>query len=88
MGLYCCRILYPAVQDCTKFPSLIANVLLQLVRHIINEVCYQRHENVWSSGFQTFLSDENFKVILSEQGTPARTAKQTKTLVFHPNCHY
>jgi len=31
-----CRILDPPeVQDCTKFPSLITNVLLQLVRDII-----------------------------------------------------
>jgi len=33
-----------AVQDCTKFPSLIATVLLQLVRDISNGVCYQRYE--------------------------------------------
>jgi len=28
-----------AGQDCTKFPNLITNVLLQLVRDIINGVC-------------------------------------------------
>jgi len=33
-----------AVHDCTKFPKLITNVLLQLVRDIINGVCYQRYE--------------------------------------------
>jgi len=33
-----------AVQDCTKFPSLITNVILQLGRCIINGVCYQRYE--------------------------------------------
>ena len=27
------------VQDCTKFPSFIKNVLLQFVRDIINGVC-------------------------------------------------
>ena len=44
-GLYFCRILDPAaVQDWTKFPSLITNVLLQLVRDVINGVCYQRYE--------------------------------------------
>jgi len=32
------------VQDCTKFPSLITIVLLQLVRDIINGVCYQCYE--------------------------------------------
>jgi len=45
LGLYFCGILNPAaVQDCTKFPSLITNVLLQLVRDIIYKVCYQRYE--------------------------------------------
>ena len=45
LGLYFCGILDPAaVQDWTKFPSLITNVLLQLVRYIINGVCYQRYE--------------------------------------------
>jgi len=40
-----CGILDPAtVQDCTKFPSVITNVLLQLLRDIINGVCYQRYE--------------------------------------------
>ena len=44
-GLYFCGILDPAaVQDWTKFPSLITNVLLHLVRDIINGVCYQRYE--------------------------------------------
>jgi len=39
-----CGILDPAaVHDCTKFPSLIINVLLQLVRDIINGVSYQRY---------------------------------------------
>jgi len=45
LGLYFCGISDPAaVQDCTKFPSLITNVLLQLVRDIISGVCYQRYE--------------------------------------------
>jgi len=40
-----CWILDPAaVQDCAKFPSLLTNVLLQLVRDITNGVCYQRYE--------------------------------------------
>jgi len=43
LGLYFCWILGPADnQDCTKFPSLITNVLLQLARDITNGVCYQR----------------------------------------------
>jgi len=38
-----CGILDPAaVPECTKFSSL-PNVLLQLVRDIINGVCYQRY---------------------------------------------
>ena len=45
MGLYFYGILDPiAVQDCKKFPSLITNVLLQLLRDIISGVCYQRYE--------------------------------------------
>jgi len=45
LGLYFCGILYPAaVQDWTKFPSLITNVLLKLARDNINGVCYQRYE--------------------------------------------
>jgi len=45
LGLYFCRILGPAaVQDCTKFPRLMTNALLQLVRDIINGVSYQRYE--------------------------------------------
>jgi len=45
LGLYFCGILdTAAVQDCTKFPSLITNVLLHLVRDFINGVCYQRYE--------------------------------------------
>jgi len=45
LGLYFCGILDPAaVQDWTKFPGLITNVLLQLVRYIINGICYQRYE--------------------------------------------
>jgi len=40
-----CGILDPAaVQNCTKFPSFIRNALLQLVKDIINAVCYQRYE--------------------------------------------
>ena len=40
-----CGIFDPtAVLDCTKFFSLITNVLLQLVRDIINGVCYQRYQ--------------------------------------------
>jgi len=46
LGIYFCGILDPvAVQDCTKFPSVITNVLLQLMKDIINGVCYQRFEN-------------------------------------------
>jgi len=33
------------VQDCTKFPSSLTNVLLQLVRDVINIICYQRYKN-------------------------------------------
>jgi len=45
LGLYFRGILGPAaVQDCTKFPRLMTNALLQLVRDIINGVCYQRYE--------------------------------------------
>jgi len=33
-----------AVKDSRKFPSLITNVLLQLVKDIIHGVCYQRYE--------------------------------------------
>ena len=45
LGLYFCVILDPAtVQDCTK-----SNVLLQLVRDIVNGVCYQHYENVLSN---------------------------------------
>jgi len=44
-GYIVCGILDPAaVQECTKFPSLITNVLLQLVRDTINVVCHQRYE--------------------------------------------
>jgi len=43
LGLYFCGILGPAaVQDCTEFPRLMTNALLQLVRDIINGVCYQQ----------------------------------------------
>jgi len=50
LGLHFCGILdSTAVQDCTKFPSLITNVLLQLVRDIINGEFYQRYENVLSN---------------------------------------
>jgi len=39
-----CGLLDPAtVQDCTKLPSVITNVLLQLLRDIINGACYQRY---------------------------------------------
>jgi len=44
-GYFFCGTFDPAaLQDCTKFPRLITNVLLQLVKEIINEVCYQRYE--------------------------------------------
>jgi len=50
LGLYLCGILDPyTLQVRTKFPSVITNVLLQLVRDIINGVCYQRYENVLSN---------------------------------------
>jgi len=42
--IFCGILDLTAVQDCTKFPSLITNVPLQLVGDIINEVCYQRYE--------------------------------------------
>jgi len=43
--MYFCEILDPVtVQDYTKFPSVITNVLLQLVKYIINGVCCQRYE--------------------------------------------
>ena len=49
-GIILLRDLDPAtVQDRTKCPGLITNVLLQLVRDIINGVCYQRCENVLSN---------------------------------------
>jgi len=48
--LYFCGILDPAaVQDRTKFPTLLTNVFLQSVRDIINGACYQRYENVFSN---------------------------------------
>jgi len=43
LGLYSWGIVDPAaVQDCTKFPN--EKNVLQLVRHIINGVCYQLYE--------------------------------------------
>ena len=42
--IFCDILDPPAVQDCTKLRDLITNVLLQLVRDIINGVCYQRYE--------------------------------------------
>ena len=39
-----CDLNPAALQDCTKCPNLITNVLLQLVRDVINGVCYQRYE--------------------------------------------
>jgi len=40
-----CGILDPvAAQDCAKFPSLLTNLLSQLLIHIINGVCCQRCE--------------------------------------------
>ena len=33
-----------AIEDCTKCPSLITNILLQLVRDVINGICYQHYE--------------------------------------------
>jgi len=45
LGLYFCWIFDPAaVQDCTKYPTLTTNVLLQLVRVITNAVYFQRYE--------------------------------------------
>jgi len=45
LGSNFCEILDPAaVQDCIKFPSLTTNVLAELVKDIINGVCYQRYE--------------------------------------------
>ena len=42
--IFCGLLHSGVVQDCTKFLSLITIALLQLVRDIINGVCYQRHE--------------------------------------------
>jgi len=42
-NIFCGILDHVAVQDCTKFPSVIANVLLQLVKDIINGVGYQRY---------------------------------------------
>ena len=40
-----CGVLGPAAaQECTNFPSLVTNVPLQLLRDIINGVCYQHCE--------------------------------------------
>jgi len=45
LGMHFCRILDPVtVQDCTKFPSVITNILLQLVKDITIGVCYKRYE--------------------------------------------
>jgi len=45
LGIYFCGILdHATVQDCTNLPSLITNVVLQLLRDIINGVCYQRYK--------------------------------------------
>jgi len=41
---FCGNLDTAAVQDCTKFPSLITNEILQLVRDIINRVRYQCYE--------------------------------------------
>jgi len=50
LGLYFCEILDPATgQDRTKFPSLSTNVLLQLVRDIINGVCYHLMKTFWAT---------------------------------------
>jgi len=64
LGLYFCGILdSAAVQDCTKFPSLITNVLLQLVRDIIYEVCYQRYEK----RVEQQKGVQNFNVCVAEE---------------------
>jgi len=75
LGLYFCGILDPAaVQDCTKFPSLITNVLLQLVRDIIKGVCYQRNEKhieqqkgrqMWKFSLQKKIGKRNYCIIKS-----------------------
>jgi len=45
LGLYFLGNSDPAaVQHCTKYPSLLANALLQLVRDINNGVFYQSYE--------------------------------------------
>jgi len=67
LGLYFCGILDPtAVQDCTKFPSLITNVLLQLVRYIIYKVCCQRYEKRFEQQkgrpyVNFFIAEENLE---------------------------
>ena len=43
-NIFCGILDHATFQDCTKFPSVISNVLLQLLRDIINGVCYQRYE--------------------------------------------
>jgi len=35
---------HATVQDCTKLPSLMTNVLPKLVRDINNGVCHQRYD--------------------------------------------
>ena len=42
-NIFCGILDHATFQDCTKFPSVISNVLLQLLRDIINGVCYQRY---------------------------------------------
>ena len=69
MGLYFCVILDPAtVQDCIKFPSLITNVLVQLVKDIINEVCHQRYEKC----LQQQKGRPNVKVCPAEENLEER----------------
>ena len=43
-NIFCGILDHATVQDCTKFPSAITNVLLPLLRDIINGICYQRYE--------------------------------------------
>jgi len=62
-----CGILDPAtVQDCTKYPSVITNENLQLLRDTIDGVCYQRYEKRLEQkkglpNVYVYVAEENFK---------------------------
>ena len=64
MGIYFCGILPVTVQDSTKFPSVVTNVFLQLVKDIINGVCYQRYEKRLEQKKKAF---QMFNVCVAEE---------------------